>query len=75
MTREILIKKTVEILTKLSDQELKEGSDFSELLLNKEDTQLTTEGIQKLTAASKAYKFLETEQDIYEVSELKERYR
>lgn len=75
MTRELLIKKTVESLTKLSDEELKEVSNFTEFLLNKVDSQLTTEGIQKLTTDSKAYKFLETEEDIYTVSDLKERYR
>jgi hypothetical protein len=75
MSREILIQKTIEGLTKLSDQELKEVSDFTEFLLNKVDSQLTTEGIQKLTTDSKAYKFLETEEDLYTVSDLKERYR
>ena len=35
MTREILIKKTIDHLTKLPGQKLKEVSDFAEFLLNR----------------------------------------
>ena len=75
MTREILIKKTIDHLTKLPDQKLKEVSDFAEFLLNRIENQLMTEGIQKLTTDSKAFKFLETEEDIYSIADLKERYK
>lgn len=75
MTRETLIKKTIENLTKLPDQKLKEVSDFAEFLLNRIENQLMTEGIQKLVSDSKTFKFLESEEDLYSLDDLKERYK
>ncbi|WKZ61141.1 MAG: hypothetical protein QY309_06565 [Cyclobacteriaceae bacterium] len=75
MTRETLIKKTIDNLAKLPDQKLKEVSDFAEFLLNRIENQLTTEGIQKLVTDSKAFKFLEEDEDIYTVNDLKEKYK
>ena len=75
MTRETLIKRTVENLSKLPDQRLKEVSDFAEFLLNRIENRLITEGIQQLTTDSKTFKFLEMEEDLYTVSDLKERYK
>jgi len=75
MTRETLIKKTIDNLTKLPDQKLKEVSDFAEFLLNRIENQLLTEGIQKLVSDSKAFKFLEDEENLYTVADLKERYK
>jgi len=75
MTREILIKKTIDSLSKLPDQKLKEVSDFAEFLLNKIDNQLIAEGIQTLVADSNSFKFLEDEEDLYSTDDLKERYK
>jgi hypothetical protein len=75
MTRETLIKKTIDNLAKLPDQKLKEVSDFAEFLLNRIESQLMTEGIQKLISDSKTFKFLESEEDLYSVDDLKERYK
>lgn len=75
MTRETLIKKTIDNLTKLPDQKLKEVSDFAEFLLNRIENQLMTEGIQKLVSDSKTFKFLESEEDLYSFDDLKERYK
>ena len=75
MTRETLIKKTIDNLSKLPDQKLKEVSDFAEFLLNRIENQLMTEGIQKLVSDSKAFKFLEAEEDLYSVDDLKEKYK
>lgn len=76
MTRETLIKKTMSHLVKLSDQKLKEVSDFAEFLLNRTENSILSEGIKKLTADSKAFKFLdEEEDDLYSVDDLKEIYR
>lgn len=75
MTRETLIKKTIDNLTKLPDQKLKEVSDFAEFLLNRIENQLMTEGIQKLVSDAKTFKFLENEEDLYSLDDLKERYK
>jgi hypothetical protein len=75
MTREKLIEKTINRLSKLPDQKLKEVSDFAEFLLSKIEDRNLTEGIQKLAADSKSFKFLEDEEDLYSASDLKETYK
>jgi len=75
MSRETLIRKTIESLAKLPDQNLKEVSDFAEFLLSKIDDKVITEGIQKLTTNSEAFRFLEEEEDLYSVNDLKETYK
>ena len=75
MTRETLIKKTIDNLSKLPDQKLKEVSDFAEFLLNKIENQLLTDGIQKLASESKTFKFLEAEEDLYTLEDIKEKYK
>ncbi len=75
MTREVLIKKTLDNLTKLPDQKLREVSDFAEFLLNKIDDKLITQGIQKLTTDSNSFKFLESEEELYSKADLKETYK
>lgn len=75
MTREKLIKKTVDSLSKLPDQKIKEVADFADFLLSKIDDQIIVEGIQKMAAESKAFAFLEDEEDIYTVEDLKEKYK
>jgi len=75
MTRDTLIKKTMDNLNRLPDQKLQQVLDFAELLLSKIDDQLITQGIQKLAKDSKVYKFLEEEDDLYSVQDLKEKYK
>lgn len=75
MTREKLIEKTIDKLFKLRDQKLEEVSDFAGFLLSKIDDRNLTEGIQKLAADSKTFKFLEDEEDLYSVADLKETYK
>jgi mRNA interferase MazF len=67
MSREALIKKTIQSLDKLPDHRVKEVSDFAEFLLSKIENQILTEGIQKLAANSKSYQFLEDDPDLYSV--------
>jgi hypothetical protein len=62
-------------LNRLPDQKLQQVLDFAELLLSKIDDQLITQGIQKLAKDSKVYKFLEEEDDLYSVQDLKEKYK
>jgi len=74
MTKEALIEKTVENISKLSEQKLREVSDFTEFLLYKTQDRILTEGIQKIISDSKSFKFLEDEEDLYSKDDLKEVY-
>lgn len=75
MTRQVLIQRTIDNLSKLPDQKLKEVSDFAEFLLSKLEDRLLTEGIQKLATNSESFQFLEDEEDLYTEADLKEKYR
>lgn len=75
MTRQLLIQKTIDNLSKLPEQKLKEVSDFTEFLLSKVDDSLIAEGIQQLAVNSKSLRFLEDEEDLYTADDLKEKYK
>ena len=71
MSRETLVKKTLDSLTKLPERELKEVSDFAEFLIHKIEDHLMTQGIQKLAMDSKSFSFLEEEEELYSKSDLR----
>ena len=75
MKREILIQKTIDSLSKLSDEKIKSVSDFTEFLISKIDDTLISEGIQKLTTDSKSFGFLKKEETLYSKTDLKESYK
>ena len=75
MTREALLQLTFERLSKLPEQKLREVNDFAEFLLSRIDDQLLTQGISKIAGDSEAFKFLESEPDLYTDKDLKERYK
>ena len=74
MSRQELIQYTVEHIQKLPEEKIKEVADFAEFLLSKIEDKVLIEGIQKLAARSKSYTFLEQEDELYTVNDLKERY-
>lgn len=65
MTRVKLIAHAIERLLKLSDENLREVSDFAEFLLNKIEEKDLTKGIHQLADKSTSFKFLEDEEDIF----------
>ena len=75
MTRQLLIKKTIDHLSKLPDQRVKEVCDFAEFLLSKIDDALLNKGIRKLTTDAKSFQFLEEEEELYSIKDLKEIYK
>ena len=75
MEREIILKKTVEKLYKLSKDKLIEVEKYINKLLRKTDDKLLIEGIQRVTSDSKSFDYLKDEEDIYTVNDLKEKYK
>ena len=75
MTRESLINKTMEVLTKLPQDKVTEVADFADYIFKKYDEEILQKGIEKLVSTSKAFNFLKTEDDLYTVNDLKERYK
>ena len=75
MTRESILKMTIDSISKLPDQKIKEVADFADFLLSRLESQLVTQGIQELASQSRAFDFLKDEEDLYSVKDLKERYK
>jgi hypothetical protein len=70
-----VIDKTVEIIRKLPDDKVAEVADFAEYLLQKQTEAELTTGIEHLVSKSPSFDFLESEPDVYTVSDLREKYR
>ncbi|MEP7127533.1 MAG: hypothetical protein ABI729_01640 [Chitinophagales bacterium] len=75
MNKEQLVNSTVRDLTQLPDDKLQEAADFVSYLLWKVNEQLLQEGIHKLASESGSFDFLNHEEDLYTLNDLKEKYR
>ncbi len=74
MIRETLIKRTVKTLSKLSNEKVKEVSDFTEYIFKKYDEEMMQKGIEKLVSNSNTFQFLMDEEDLYSEADLKEKF-
>jgi len=75
MNRQVLIASTIDKIRQLPDVKIKEINDFADFLLSKIDDKIILEGIQKMVSDSKAFDYLEEEENLYTVEDLKERYK
>ena len=75
MTKEAIIQKTMEVLQALPADKIEEVSDFADYILRKYDDRLLQQGMQALIEKSDTFNFVEEEQEIYTVKDLKERYK
>lgn len=74
MTREAIIKKTVKVLGKLPAEKAGEVADFADFVLKNHEEQMLQKGIEKLTIQSGAFDFLNDDEDIYSLEDIKEKY-
>ena len=75
MNRKVSIDNTVNAIRQLPDTKIQEINDFAEFLLSKIDDKIILENIGKLSSDSKSFDFLRDEEDLYDVNDLKERYK
>jgi hypothetical protein len=71
MTKQIIIERTLKAINQLPEDKAEEISDFADFVFKKYEEQELSKGIQKLASESKAFDFLETEEELYTVSDLK----
>lgn len=74
MSKEELIQKTISTLQQLSADKVTEVSDFAEFILHRNEDKQLVEGIAKLSGKQKSYEFLDEEEDIYTLNDVKEPY-
>lgn len=75
MRRQELIEKAVLKIKQLPDNKIEEINDFVDFLITKIDDQIIMDNIQQLSSESTSFDFLNEEEDLYNVSDLKEYYK
>ncbi len=75
MTKKALINKTIETLSQLPQDKIKEVHDFADFILKKYDEEILQRGVEKLVSDSKAFDFLNEDEDLYSSDDLKEKYK
>ncbi len=73
MTQQEIIERTVKAINQLPQEKASEISDFADFITKKYEEQLLTDNIQQLIISSKSFSFLNEEEDLYSVNDLKER--
>lgn len=73
MTRQAIIDRTVEVINQLPNEKASEISDFADFLLKKHEELLINQNIQKLVSEGAVFSFLNDEEDLYTLSDLKEK--
>ena len=71
MTREAIMQRMLEAIDRLDDEKVARVADFAELLARLHEESALVEGIQKLAADSKVFEFLNNEEELYSLKDLK----
>ena len=74
MTRQTIIERTIQAISRLPEVKAQEISDFADFISKRYEEQLLTQGIQKLTADGQACDFLSEDEELYSMVDLKETY-
>src|SRR5215218_2762411 len=74
MTRHAIIERTLQAINQLPEEKAEEISTFAEFIMKQYEEHQLTQGIQKMTAQSSAFDFLNQEEDLYTEADLKEVY-
>lgn len=75
MTKQIIIERTLKAINQLPEDKAEEISDFADFVFKKYEEQELSKGIQKLATESQSFDFLQTEEELYSVSDLKVVYK
>lgn len=73
MTRQAIIENTIKIINQLPEEKASEISDFAEFINRKYEEQLITKNIQKILSESNAFSFLNDEENLYSLDDIKEK--
>jgi superfamily I DNA/RNA helicase len=74
MTRQAIIERTLKAINQLPEDKAEEISDFADFVIKRFEDHKLTEAIQHMTSNSKGFEFLEEDEDLYTLADLKEVY-
>ena len=74
MSREEIIEKTIRVLNMLPEDKGAEVADFADFILHKIEENDLQKGIEHISASSGSFDFLNDEEELYTVEDIKEKY-
>jgi hypothetical protein len=74
MTKQIMIEQTLKVFNLLPEEKVEEISNFADFILKRYEESELLKGIQKLTSESNSFSFLDKEDDLYTIADLKKVY-
>ncbi len=74
MSRHQLVDQALQTMQQLPDDKLGEVLDFAEFVLKRHEEAQLQQGIAQLVTTSATFSFLNDEEDLYTLADLKERY-
>ncbi|MDD5615750.1 MAG: hypothetical protein PHH85_06060 [Candidatus Methanoperedens sp.] len=74
-TKEILLHKTLDYLSRLPQDKVIEVAEFVEFLYQKHEEYILKKGIHKMVSNSKSFEFLKEEDELYTLDDLKVRFK
>jgi hypothetical protein len=69
------MERTLKAINQLPEDKAEEISDFADFLFKRYEEHELTNGIQKLASETQAFDFLNNDDDIYSIADLKEVYQ
>lgn len=74
MDKQVIIERTLKAINELPEDKAQEISDFADFIFKRYEENQLSQGIQKLISESQAFEFLNREEEIYSLADLKEVY-
>jgi hypothetical protein len=74
MTKQLIIERTLKIINQLPEDKAAEISDFADFVFKRYEEYELTKGIQQMVSESQTFDFLNNEEDLYSLADLKEVY-
>lgn len=74
MTRQIIIERTLKVINQLPEDKAEEISDFADFIFKKYEEKELAEGMKQVISESETFAFLNEEEEIYSLDDLKEVY-
>jgi hypothetical protein len=74
ISRQIIIERTLKAINQLPEDKVEEISAFADFILKRYEENEITRGIQQIASQSDTFNFLNEDEEIYSINDLKEVY-
>ena len=74
MTKQLMIEQTLKVFNQLPEDKVEEISDFAVFILKKYEDSILLKNLQKVVSNSNTFNFLNDEEDLYSLSDVKKLY-